>query len=619
MNKLKVNLWLAVGIIFLFTGGISSCNKLNLFGDEATPEEVDVAFTHPGILIDSNDIEWIRGRALSGMQPWAGSYQFLKQTVDQQSMSGPYSIVERTGGNNSPEANALSSDSQLAYRSAILWFITQDTAYATKAIQVLDGWSSTLTSLTGGDSKLMAAWYGFCLVNAAEILKHTDSGWSMSGIEQTEQMFLDVFYPLIENWQRGRAGNWDTAITKTIMAFAVFLDDEEMFNGAVDFFYSTTENSNGTLNKNIYPSGQNFESGRDQTHAQMGLVGLAESCEIGWKQGLDMYSAMDNRLLKGFEYTAKYNLGFDDVPYEQNVYGNVISATGRGSFQAMYEMVYNHYVNRKGMTAIDLPYTTQVVAKIRSEQEGERGTAIFPGFGSLLFNAPAGVINVDSITVNSEDFRLVVGGERRLQARVSPWNATEQEVIWSSADTTVARVDGEGKVQAIGTGATTISVSSPGSSYAKQLTVTIITASEAEKAIAIDYAFVQGGAGQDQIWDASDSLIVRKGTKATHEMVAYLKFDLTGSANQMSTVCLELYTRVGSQNGGIKVLACDDPSWIGNTMTHRTKPPLGPLIATQEIVGQAPQRILIDVTDYIKAHLVTSQIVSFGLTADVAA
>src|SRR5690606_23841242 len=145
--------------------------------------------SHPGILFDSADIARIRLQSTSGQQPWAESFQFLKQAVDQQSMSGPYSVVERTGGTNSPAANALSSDSQLAYRSAIIWFITQDTAYANKAIQVLDGWSSTLTSLTGGDSKLMAAWYGFCLVNAAEILKHTDSGWSTSAIQQTEHMF----------------------------------------------------------------------------------------------------------------------------------------------------------------------------------------------------------------------------------------------------------------------------------------------------------------------------------------------------------------------------------------------------------------------------------------------
>lgn len=47
----------------------------------------------------------------------------------------------------------------------------------------------------------------------------------------------------------------------------------------------------------------------------MGLEFLANTCETAWIQGVDLYSAADNRLLQGFEYTAKYNLGFD-VPYE---------------------------------------------------------------------------------------------------------------------------------------------------------------------------------------------------------------------------------------------------------------------------------------------------------------
>jgi len=46
----------------------------------------------------------------------------------------------------------------------------------------------------------------------------------------------------------------------------------------------------------------------------MGLEYLANSCEIAWKQGFDLYSAYDNGLATGFEYTAKYNLGMD-MPY----------------------------------------------------------------------------------------------------------------------------------------------------------------------------------------------------------------------------------------------------------------------------------------------------------------
>jgi len=71
---------------------------------------------------------------------------------------------------------------------------------------------------------------------------------------------------------------------------------------------------------------------------------------------VDLYGALDNRLLKGFEYTAKYNLGFD-VPYEPyrsyqgRYYYPRISPKARGRLRPMYEKVFNHCHNRKGLDA----------------------------------------------------------------------------------------------------------------------------------------------------------------------------------------------------------------------------------------------------------------------------
>ena len=36
---------------------------------------------------------------------------------------------------------------------------------------------------------------------------------------------------------------------------------------------------------------------------------------MAWEQGDDLWGALDNRLMKGMEYTARYNLG-EDVPFE---------------------------------------------------------------------------------------------------------------------------------------------------------------------------------------------------------------------------------------------------------------------------------------------------------------
>src|SRR5690606_21976110 len=102
-------------------------------------------------------------------------------------------------------------------------------------------------------------------------------------------------------------------------------------------------------------------------------------------QGGNMYGAYSNRLLVGTEYTAKYNLGYS-VPYTTNHYGSVISPLERGEFLPFYELVYNHYVNRLGMSGDPVKYTKMVVEKIRQDNGGESGTAILSGYGSLLFN-----------------------------------------------------------------------------------------------------------------------------------------------------------------------------------------------------------------------------------------
>lgn len=74
--------------------------------------------------------------------------------------------------------------------------------------------------------------------------------------------------------------------------------------------------------------------------------------------------------MKGFEYTAKYNLGFD-VPYEAyksfegRYHYKRISSDSRGRLRSMNERVYNHYHNRNGLEA---PYTKQAALKLRSDQ-----------------------------------------------------------------------------------------------------------------------------------------------------------------------------------------------------------------------------------------------------------
>lgn len=74
------------------------------------------------------------------------------------------------------------------------------------------------------------------------------------------------------------------------------------------------------LNNTINPFGQSSESGRDQAHTQLGLGNMAEICQTAHNQGdYSYWSLLSDRIMTGFEYTAKYNLG-NSVEYDPGFY-----------------------------------------------------------------------------------------------------------------------------------------------------------------------------------------------------------------------------------------------------------------------------------------------------------
>ena len=131
--------------------------------------------------------------------------------------------------------------------------------------------------------------------------------------------------------------------------------------------HALSKETNGSIPMYFNDFGECQENGRDQGHTQMGICYLSCCCEIAWKQGIDIYSTLDNRLFKGFEYTSKFMLG-NDVPYQpyRSVDGTydykTISLQGRGRFAPIYEIPYHHFHDRMKM---EMPYTKQAIEKIR--------------------------------------------------------------------------------------------------------------------------------------------------------------------------------------------------------------------------------------------------------------
>lgn len=346
----------------------------------------DQAFAHPGILHSRTDLERMKRDIQAKREPTYSGYKlFLENPVSSADykMKGPMSSV---GRNPTYGQSEYDSDANAAHHNAVMWAITGERAYAEKSIEIINAWSLTLKSVTGKDAVLMAGLGPFKMINAAELLRYTNAGWKPAEIRQTEQHFRNVIYPVIQNFALFANGNWDAAAMKTVMAIGVFCNDRAIFERGLRYYVDGA--GNGALRHYIInKDGQIQESGRDQPHSQLGIGMLAECSEIAWKQGLDLFKCQDDLLLKGFEYTAKYNLGHP-VPFSPTLdrtgkYAHkTISKIDSGKLRAVYEQVYNHYVRRKGLHA---PFTRQAAEKLRPEGPGKPG-ADHPGYGSLYYS-----------------------------------------------------------------------------------------------------------------------------------------------------------------------------------------------------------------------------------------
>ncbi|MEC9326656.1 MAG: alginate lyase family protein, partial [Verrucomicrobiota bacterium] len=137
-------------------------------------------------------------------------------------MRGPFPEWGRAPNIRTGEAQ---SDAKAAYENALMWAITEKKEHAKKSIQIINAWAGSLKKVTGIDGVLAAGIQGFKFVNAAEILRYTDSGWSEEDAKHCEKWFMNAWYPTIEHYAYFANGNWETAALQTNMAIAIYCSD----------------------------------------------------------------------------------------------------------------------------------------------------------------------------------------------------------------------------------------------------------------------------------------------------------------------------------------------------------------------------------------------------------
>ncbi len=323
-----------------------------------TPPVHTGPFVHPGLFYTADDLAFMRKKIAAKEEPWCSTFQGMSRG------SNPNRSANAIPAWDAMKDNYMHGDPLTAHQEALAWALTGDPVHAANAIKILNAWSSTLTSVVPHkmpQEMLAIGWDGYHFANAAELLCYANpdgkqSGWSDADIAQFKKM-LGLMYPVIQKFLSGFNGNWDASMMNTMICMAVFLDDQDMFNHAIQH-YLVGQKPNGGLPYYVAPSGQCQESGRDQAHISMGLGNLIATCEVAKRQGIDLYGACNNRLMTGLEYYAKYNLG-NDVPFDPTFGGYPkISPGARGIFTGIWEAPYQHYVYEKGL---EMPYAKQVI------------------------------------------------------------------------------------------------------------------------------------------------------------------------------------------------------------------------------------------------------------------
>ena len=370
--------------------------------DESQPE----AFVHPGGIHTQADLDRMATQVADSASPWIDSWNILVVNPHSSLSWRPRPVATVVRGGTGQNYSLLYNDTAAAYACALRWYISGDTAYADKAMEIMNAWSSTLIRITGTSDKYLAAGlYGYQFANAAEIMR-LYSGWTAEDSAQFQNMMVTIFYPMNHDFLVNHNGacishywcNWDACNLASMISIGVLCDRQDIFDEAVDYYQNGA--GNGSIWNAVYylhPEnlGQWQESGRDQQHSMLGLGLLATVCEVAWNQGIDLYADADNRLLTGAEYIATYNLGYDApyVPYNNcdNVNQTSISPGGRGGIRPSWEQIYNHYVNRKGLSA---PNTEAYAQLVRPEGGGgnygpNSGGYDHLGYGTLTFTLPA--------------------------------------------------------------------------------------------------------------------------------------------------------------------------------------------------------------------------------------
>lgn len=198
---------LAVAHFALFVSGSPIAGDVPLPLQAKAPQN----FVHPGVVIDRQQLDFVKSKIEGQEHPWYEAYQSLASNRfgNPNHPFHPRSVVD-CGFYNKPDNGCRDeeNDALTAYAMALLWYVSGQQQYADRSIAIMNGWANVITTHTNNNAPIQAGWAGASWSKAAEIIRYSNAGWQNDDIERFKKMLGEVYLPLVIKGSNNN-GNWE--------------------------------------------------------------------------------------------------------------------------------------------------------------------------------------------------------------------------------------------------------------------------------------------------------------------------------------------------------------------------------------------------------------------------
>lgn len=162
-----------------------------------------------------------------------------------------------------------------------------------------------------------------------------------------------------------------------------------------------------------------------------------------------------------------------------------------------------------------------------------------------------GTADVTGVRVSPSQLSLQAGGSGTLTATISPTDAANLDVSWTSSDTSVATVDSNGRVTAVSAGTATITAETEDGGYRSSCTVTVTPPAGSVTQIEIGLGYIAMEVGDEQRLDVTvgPSTVADRSVSWTSSDTSVATVDSNGNVKAVTPGTAIL--TVKANNGGL--------------------------------------------------------------------